>query len=101
MCFFISAFLPISANISVLAGVMDPQSNPALEAQLQPGQRLLLTTAGHCDCGTALGAFERKAALLERRRRSDERKEASLRRRGWGIQDSALAQPTTEDQLRA
>lgn len=55
-----------------------------MEAQLQPGQRLLLTTAGHCDCGTALGAFERKAALLERRRRSDERKEASLRRRGWG-----------------
>jgi hypothetical protein len=27
-----------------------------LEAQLQPGERLLLTTAGHCDCGTALGA---------------------------------------------
>jgi hypothetical protein len=91
MCFFISAILPISANISVLAGVMDrygralkPQSNPALEAQLQPGERLLLTTAGHCDCGTALGALERKAALLERRRRSDERKEASLRRKGWG-----------------
>lgn len=91
MCFFISAILPCSANISVLAGVMDrygralkPQSNPALEAQLQPGERLLLTTAGHCDCGTASGALERKAALLERRRRSDERKEASLRRKGWG-----------------
>jgi hypothetical protein len=61
-----------------------PQSDPALEAQLQPGERLLLTTAGHCDCGTALGAHERKAALLERRRRSDERKEASFRRKGWG-----------------
>ena len=35
-------------------------------------------------CGTALGALERNAALLERRRRSDERKEASLRRKGWG-----------------
>lgn len=90
MCFFIHALLPSSANISVLAGVMDrygralkPQSNPALEAQLQPGERLL-TTAGHCDCGTALGALERKAAILERRRRSDERKEASFRRKGWG-----------------
>ena len=48
------------------------------------GERLLLTGAGHCDCGTALGALERKAALLQRCRRSDERKEASLRRKGWG-----------------
>ena len=63
---------------------LKPQSNPALEAQLLPGERLLLTTAGHCDCGTALGALARDPALLERRRRSDERKEATLRRRGWG-----------------
>ncbi|MFM7361523.1 MAG: hypothetical protein ACKO8I_07160 [Cyanobacteriota bacterium] len=62
---------------------LKPQSNPALEAQLLPGERLLLTTAGHCDCGTALGALERNAALLERRLRSEERREASLRRRGW------------------
>ncbi len=60
-----------------------PQSNSTLEAQLLPGERLLLTTAGHCDCGTALGALERNAAQLERRRRSEERKEATLRRRGW------------------
>lgn len=92
MCFFISSILPDSANISALAEVVErygralkPQSNPALEAQLQPNERLLLTTAGHCDCGTALGALERNAALLERRRRSDERKEASLRRRGWRV----------------
>ena len=90
MCHFISAVLPGSADLSALAGVMahhgralKPQSNPALEAQLQPGEQLLLTTAGHCDCGTALGALERNAARLERRRRSSERKEASLRRRGW------------------
>lgn len=90
MCHFISAVLPHSADLSALAGVMarhgralKPQPNPAVEAQLQPGERLLLTSAGHCDCGTALGALERNAALLERRRRSNERKEASLRRRGW------------------
>ncbi len=57
--------------------------HPDLEAQAQPGERLLLTTAGHCDCGTALGALERNAAQLKRRLKSDERKEASLRRRGW------------------
>lgn len=62
---------------------LKPQSNPVLEAQLLPGERLLLTGAGHCDCGTALGAIERNAALLKRRRRSEERKEAALRRRGW------------------
>ncbi len=62
---------------------LKPQSNPAIEAQLQPGERLLLTTAGHCDCGTALGGLARDPALPERRRRSDERKEAALRRRGW------------------
>ncbi|MFM7362894.1 MAG: hypothetical protein ACKO25_13960 [Cyanobium sp.] len=90
MCHFISAVLPGSADLSALEGVMarhgralKSQSNPFLEAQLLPGERLLLTTAGHCDCGTALGALERNAALLERRRRSDERKEATLRRRGW------------------
>jgi hypothetical protein len=79
VCFFISAILPSSAHISVLVGVVDryrralkPQSNPALDAQLQPVS------------GSALGALERKAALLQRCRRSDERKEASLRRKGWG-----------------
>jgi len=73
MCHFISAVLPGSADLSALAGVMahhgralKPQRNPALEAQLQAGEQLLLTTAGHCDCGTALGALERYAARLER-----------------------------------
>ena len=91
MCFFIGSILPSSANIRVLARVMDrygralkPQSNPGLEAQLQPNERLLLTTAGHCDCGHSLGGPRPEAALLERRLRSDERKEASLRHKGWG-----------------
>lgn len=90
MCHFISAVLPSSADLSALAGVMahhgralKPQRNPVLGAQLQAGEQLLLTTAGHCDCGTALGALERNAARLERRRRSSERKEVTLRRRGW------------------
>ena len=52
-------------------------------ARYQKYMELLLTTAGHCDCGTALGALERNAARLERRRRSSERKEATLRRGGW------------------
>lgn len=90
MCHFISAVLPSSADLSALVGVMarhgralKPQINPVLGAQLQAGEQLLLTTAGHCDCGTPLGALERNAASLERRRRSSERKEATLRRRGW------------------
>jgi hypothetical protein len=90
MCHFISAVLPGSADLSALEGVMarhgralKPQNNPVLGAQLQAGEQLLLTTAGHCDCGTALGALERNAARLERRRRSSERKEATLRRGGW------------------
>jgi hypothetical protein len=72
MCHFISAVLPSSADLSALAGVMarhgralKPQINPVLGAQLQAGEQLLLTTAGHCDCGTALGALERNAARLE------------------------------------
>ncbi len=90
MCRYISADLPGSADLSALAGVLARhgralklQRNPALEAQLRPGEQLLLTTAGHCDCGTALGALERNAAGLERRRRSLDRKEVTLRRRGW------------------
>ena len=101
MCHFISAVLPGSADLSALAGVMarhgrtlQPQSNPALEAQLQPGERLLLTTAGHCDCGTALRALARDPAMPERRRRSEERKEAALRRRGWSGRACASGTPT-------
>lgn len=102
MCFFISAFLPISANISVLAGVMDP-----------PKQSRLGSSAA---ARSAAPAHHRRALRLRHSL-------GGLRAQGGspgappqvgraeggkpgpqglgGIQDSALAQPTTEDQLRA
>ena len=90
MCFFISAILPGSANIRVLARVMDrygsalkPQSNPGLEAQLQPDERLLLTTAGHCDCGTALGALDlRRPSWSAASGRTSGRRQACAARAG-------------------
>lgn len=90
MCFFISAILPSSAHISVLVGVVDryrralkPQSNPALDAQLQPVSGSCLPAPG---TGTAAQPWGPRAqgGSPAARRRSDERKEASLRRKGWG-----------------
>lgn len=53
---------------------------------MRPGEGYLLTTRGHCDCGTALGILRQ-----ERRSRPDEdeidevlaRESAKLRKKGW------------------
>ena len=49
-----------------------------MELQLKPGERYFVTTAGHCDCGTPLGAFNA-------RHDRDDRisKERKLRLKGW------------------
>ena len=87
LCHFITAVLPRSANHAALAEIaakyrraLDPQSKASIEGQLQPGELYFLTTQGHCDCGTALGALRRSDTELERRNRNDEQK---LRRKGW------------------
>ena len=69
MCHFITAVLPGSADIaalSVLAGkhgrALRPLHNSGVRKELNAGENYFLTTPGHCDCGTPLGAQKAMAA---------------------------------------
>ena len=68
MCRFISAILPASADIAALTVVAErhgrslrPQSNPSVRKKLKADENCFLTTVGHCDCGTPLGAHAASA----------------------------------------
>lgn len=84
MCHFISAILPASTDIVALASVAErhgrslrPQNNPSVRKELNADENCFLTTAGHCDCGTPLGAH---AASTPDDTRAQTRK---LRLKGW------------------
>lgn len=66
MCHYITAVLPKSADHARLDTIardhgrrFERLSNPGIEAQIKADEQYFLTTVGHCDCGTALGAFTR------------------------------------------
>ena len=66
MCHYITAVLPKSADHDRLDAIarhhgrqFRPLHSPSIEAQIQPDEQYFLTTAGHCDCGTPLGAVAR------------------------------------------
>lgn len=88
MCHFITAVLPLSANQIALAEIahkygrkLQQLANPSVEAQLQAGETYFLTTVGHCDCGTALGARAREYAQAKPvDKLAQERK---LKLKGW------------------
>lgn len=69
MCHFITAVLPASSDIAALSAVAEkhgrrllPQDNPSVQRKLKAGENCFLTTAGHCDCGTPLGAHTASTA---------------------------------------
>ncbi len=88
MCHFVSATLPITADLAVLGPIAAQHHraltllhNPHVEAQLPPTVRYYLTTTGHCDCGTALGSTNRE---LRSQPKPDTAKQiAAFQRRGW------------------
>jgi predicted trehalose synthase len=64
MCLFISIVVPRSLPMEAVKAAAEahglgfsPYHNAKLEAQLANGDRLVLTTTGHCDCGSALGSL--------------------------------------------
>ena len=87
MCHFITATLPQSANIDLATQVFRSHElgfkvvhNPHVTPQLNPGETYILTTRGHCDCGTALGALNRRGPSLDL---TYEGEAAKLRKQGW------------------
>lgn len=104
MCHYITAVLPGSADHAALDALARrhgrqflPLSNPGIEAQVQPGERYFLTTVGHCDCGTPLGALSNGSKRPPDRQAQEQR----LLKKGWSKAkiDRALAQK--QEDLRA
>jgi hypothetical protein len=98
MCYFITAVLPAGAPIVKARQVAEQHGrnlvsvdNPSIQAHLRAGEQYFLTTAGHCDCETSLGAMTRT------RRPHQSKSEERARRmaaRGWSKAkiERALAQ---------
>lgn len=87
MCYFITAVIPKGARLPDARAAaerfgrkLEPIHNPAVQRQLRHGETHCLTTAGHCDCGTALGARGRTSNRNAGEADSRARKLAA---RGW------------------
>lgn len=87
MCHYLTASLPHSVDTDSVAPIFelhklgfDLISNPHVSAQLEAGDLYLLTTRGHCDCGTALGSLNLSAARDDL---SYERQLKKFRKQGW------------------
>lgn len=64
MCHFITATLPTNAIVKSVAAIFDAHklafreiSNSSIAAFTGPDEMQILTTTGHCDCGTVLGSL--------------------------------------------
>src|SRR5687768_8778719 len=87
MCHYITATLPQSVDTDSVAPIFrshkfafDLISNPHVSAQLEAGDLYLLTTTGHCDCGTALGSLNVRGPQDDL---SHERELKKFRKQGW------------------
>jgi hypothetical protein len=87
MCHFVTTVLPKTASIVELDAIarkyghqFEPLANPSIERQIAPDERYFMTTLGHCDCGTPLGALTQG----QRKRAKDwATLEQQLLRKGW------------------
>jgi len=93
MCHYITAVLPANADITRLQGIAEshqhalrPLHSLAMQGQLEAGEQYFVTTAGHCDCGTPLGAFKVRPGRDDRIS-----KERKLRLKGWSESKIARA----------
>lgn len=68
-----------------------------IECQLRPGESYHLTTVGHCDCGSPLGAL----ANLPQDAGDEEAAVSKLRSKGWSATKIARWQQQKSDQLGA
>jgi hypothetical protein len=87
MCHYITARLPQSVDADSVAPIFKLHkfafyliSNPHVSAQLEAGDLYVLTTTGHCDCGTALGSLDVPVARDDL---SFERELKRFRKQGW------------------
>ncbi|MBV9931315.1 MAG: hypothetical protein JO013_10260 [Alphaproteobacteria bacterium] len=101
MCHFITLVVP-SCDMAAVRAVMarhgraaEPTDNPSIGRAMLPGERQMLTTKGHCDCGTILAARHPDAAAFDKKLGEEAER---LRRRGWSPAKIARA---LEDRRKA
>lgn len=99
MCHYVTAVLPKSAahhELDALAREhgrqFQPLSNPSIEAQIGPEERYFISTLGHCDCGTPLGALVHGASRAPDWSSQEQR----LRQKGWS--KARIARAITQKQ---
>lgn len=87
MCHFITVSLPKSVNADSVKAIFESHkvgfetiSNPHVLEQLEPGDLYVLTTKGHCDCGTALGSLYGSVAQDDQ---GYQRELKKFRKQGW------------------
>jgi hypothetical protein len=87
MCHFITATIPKNAHIKTIAAIFDAHklrfheiSNRHVAAHIGPGEMQILTTRGHCDCGTVLGSLNRPDKSEET---PLDHELTKLRKKGW------------------
>ncbi len=87
MCYHLTSTLPKDTDLGLLRAIFekyemafDPITNPHIASQLPSGELYFVTTKGHCDCGTILGALSTSKALAEI---LDSKKARILRKKGW------------------
>jgi hypothetical protein len=87
MCYYVTAILPPDASLAALGPIatrfgrhLAPLAGPGLGAHLRPGEQYVLTTAGPCDCDTALGHLVRASGRGARPQAHAARKLAA---KGW------------------
>lgn len=87
MCHYITVSFPHNVNVVSVAPMFESHrfgfeliSNPHVSAQLEAGDLYLLTTRGHCDCGTALGSLNGSVTPDDL---SNERELKKFRKQGW------------------
>src|SRR5687768_4371393 len=90
MCYYITATVPVSADLQRLREIgrihsvaLQSVANPLLQRQLHEDERQFLTTGGHCDCGTVLGARRREREQKAEPDHATQRKAIALGKAGW------------------
>jgi hypothetical protein len=87
MCYYITAVLPSGTSQSDAQTIAErhgrnlkPIENAGVQSQLRSGELYCLTTTGHCDCDTSLGALTRKRSPHQSETELKAKKLAAL---GW------------------
>jgi hypothetical protein len=88
MCYFITAILPSDANLDRMRELahahhlkLEAVHNPHVKEQLKPNEHQYVTTMGHCDCGTMIGAATRQES--HHAEPNIQRKIKSFKDQGW------------------